>query len=270
MSVLDTLLESSRQRCAQLQQGLGDLEAAARDVDPCRGFRSAIVHDPDRLAVIAEFKRRSPSKGPLRLDADARSVVATYAAGGATALSILTEPTQFGGSLEDLRIARETALLPILRKDFIVDTPQILEARVAGADAILLIAAAFGRSNECADLAGFALELGLDVLIEVHDQTEAQAVRSIRGVVFGINARNLATFDEHLDEAFQLRSCFAVDDVVVAESAIRNVGDAQRACQAGFDAVLVGEMLMRADNPEQAVHELSNIHSSHATHGNRR
>lgn len=259
MSVLDTLLLSARERADALHARRGEFERTIEGAPRCRGFRDALVRDHEHLAVIAEFKRRSPSKGPLNMDAKVERTVPAYLAGGASALSVLTEPTQFGGSLADLEAARNISNVPILRKDFIVDDVQILESRAYGADAILLIAAAYPDQSLCADRAAVAREFGLDVLVEVHDENEARRVAGMDGVVFGVNARNLSTFDEHLDAAFALRSHFAPEHVVVAESAIRTQEDAQRAFDHGFSAVLVGEMLMRSGDPADTVRALAAV-----------
>ncbi len=262
MSVLQQLLEVSRERTVALHPVRERLERQVAEQAATRGFARNLRERTTPIAVIAEFKRRSPSKGALQLEADVLEMVAAYEAGGASAVSVLTEPSGFGGSLEDLTLARGAINLPVLRKDFLIDEIQLLESRAFGADAVLLIAAAFESIERCRSLARAAQQLSLDVLVEVHDLDEARSVADFEHVIFGVNARNLATFEEDLDSALELRSVFPPDALVVAESAIRSVEAARRASEAGFAAVLVGELLMRSHEPAAMVRALANLRPS--------
>jgi indole-3-glycerol phosphate synthase len=205
--------------------------------------------------VIAEFKRRSPSAGELRESASAAEIAQAYERGGACALSVLTEGPNFAGSLEDLRAARATSALPILRKDFIVDPYQLHEARAAGADAVLLIVAALSR-GELSELHRLARELGLDVLVEVHDRDELARALALDGALLGINNRDLRDFSVDLGRTAELMRDVPAGTRVVSESGI---GDARQLAgleAAGVDAVLVGESLMRAPDPAAALRAL--------------
>ena len=204
------------------------------------------------IAVIAEFKRRSPSAGTVREGADVNAVVRAYERGGAVAVSVLTEGPSFGGSLEDLRRARRACRLPILRKDFIIDPYQLHEARVAGADAVLLIVAAL-RDAEIASLQLAARELGLDVLIEVHDQAELGRALEVGAELIGINNRDLRDFTVDVQRTSQLMGEVPAGTTVVAESGITTAEQVRALEQHGVDAVLVGESLMRAPDPEAAL-----------------
>lgn len=259
MSVLETLLNDARNRSERLLERAGELEAEARQSSPVRGFADSIRSAAPLLAIVAEFKRRSPSKGVLGEHLDLVEQVTSYSEGGASALSILTEPTGFGGSLEDMQRARAATNLPVLRKDFIVSDVQIYEARAAGADAILLICSGFREQRDLRALVHTARSLELDVLLEVHSAAEARSVADIEEVVFGVNARDLSTFEEHLDRALAIRALFPSDACVLAESAIRSREDAVRAHEAGFSGVLVGEYFMRSAHTIASVHELATI-----------
>jgi indole-3-glycerol phosphate synthase len=202
--------------------------------------------------VIAEFKRRSPSAGTLREDADVNAVVRAYERGGAAAVSVLTERPSFGGSLEDLRLARRACQLPILRKDFIIDPYQLHEARAAGADAVLLIVAAL-QDDEIAALQLAARELGLDVLVEVHDQAELGRALRAGAELIGINNRDLRDFTVDVQRTSQLIGQVPAGTAVVSESGITTAQQLRALEQQGLDAVLVGELLMRAPDPEAAL-----------------
>ena len=204
------------------------------------------------IAVIAEFKRRSPSAGTLREGADVSAVVRAYERGGAAAVSVLTEGPSFAGSLEDLRLAGRACRLPILRKDFIVDPYQLHEARAAEADAVLLIVAALS-DGEIASLQLAARELGLDVLVEVHDQTELARALQAGAEVIGINNRDLRDFTVDVQRTSQLIGEVPAGTTVVSESGITSAGQLRTLEQQGVDAVLVGESLMRAPDPEAAL-----------------
>ncbi len=205
--------------------------------------------------MIAEFKRRSPSAGRLREQPDVAEMVGAYERGGAAALSILTEGPHFGGSLEDLRAARAASALPVLRKDFIVDPYQLHEARAAGADAVLLIVAALPPPR-LSGLYEEARGLGLDVLVEVHDSTELQAALDVRADLIGINNRDLRDFSVDVQRTSRLLADIPVGTAVVSESGIGSSEQLRVLEEQDVQAVLVGESLMRAEDPEQALREL--------------
>jgi indole-3-glycerol phosphate synthase len=207
------------------------------------------------LSAIAEVKRFSPSKGPIRPDLDIAGLVAAYEAGGAAAVSVLTEEDHFCGGLQDLRTAAEATALPLLRKDFIVDPYQLHEARAFGASAVLLIAALLD-DRSLHDFAALAHELGLDVLLEVHDAAEMARALRMEGALIGVNNRDLRTFEVSLEASLQLAGMVPADRVLVAESGIKDRTDAERLASAGVDAVLVGESLLRQSDAAEAVSAL--------------
>jgi indole-3-glycerol phosphate synthase len=209
----------------------------------------------DGISVIAEFKRRSPSAGALREGARPAELARAYERGGARALSVLTEGPSFGGSLDDLRAARGATELPILRKDFVVDRYQLLEARLAGADAALLIVAALADS-ELAALHEAARALGLDVLVEVHDAGELERALALEPEIVGINNRDLRDFSVDVARTRTLRQAIPDGVVVVSESGIGSTGQLRELEREGVDAVLVGESLMRAPDPARALDAL--------------
>ncbi len=208
------------------------------------------------LSLIAEHKRRSPSAGAIREDLELESVVGAYERAGAAALSILTEPESFGGSLEDLRRAREASTLPILRKDFIIDSYQITEACAGGADAILLIVAALSP-RQLTDLQARALELGMAALVEVHDHDELQIARRAGAQLIGINNRDLTTLEVDTGRTLELLAELPDEATVVAESGFSRPEQLEELAHGGVDAVLIGEALMRAPNIEAACRALT-------------
>jgi indole-3-glycerol phosphate synthase len=205
--------------------------------------------------VIAEFKRRSPSRGTLRDDLPPASAAQAYESAGAAALSVLTEPEFFGGTLDDLRQARAATTLPVLRKDFVVDPYQVWEAWIAGADAVLLIVAALS-GPEMRALFDTAREAGIDALVEVHDEDELVRALEAGAVLVGVNNRDLRTLEVSLETSLALASRIPDDVVAVAESGIRTGEDVRRLRSAGFDAFLVGEHLMTAPDPGEALRGL--------------
>jgi len=262
MSVLERIVDATREGVQRRRREvpLAELErhlAAPREDRP---FREALTRPG--VSVIAEHKRRSPSAGEIRAGASVTDLVGAYERGGAAALSVLTEGPHFGGSLEDLREARAASVLPILRKDFVVDVYQVYESAVAGADAILLIVAALDDA-ELTLLHGEALTLDLDVMVEVH--VEAELVRALELVdadVIGINNRDLIDFSVDLERTYELLSDVPAGKTVVSESGIHareQIDDLERV---GVDAVLVGESLMRAPDPEAACRELVGLGGS--------
>jgi indole-3-glycerol phosphate synthase len=238
---------------------LAEVEAAAAAraaADPPRPFAAALRRGG--LSVIAEHKRRSPSAGTIRDDLEIEDVVAAYERGGAAALSVLTERVGFGGTLDDLRRARSAATLPILRKDFVVDPFQVVESMAAGADAILLIVAAVAP-DELAALHAQAQELGLGVLVEVHDAAELATAARLRPEVIGINNRDLTTLAVDTERTHELLADVPPGTAIVSESGLRTRADLERLVAAGVDAVLVGEALMRSRDIEAACRELTGI-----------
>ena len=229
------------------------------EVDPPRGFSAALA--APGLSVIAEHKRRSPSAGVIREGAALADVVRAYERGGARALSVLTERAEFGGGLEDLAAARRASTLPILRKDFMIDEYQVLEAVAAGADAILLIVAALGDA-QLRRLYGSAVGLKLDVLVEVHDAAELKRAEEAipsggLGRVIGINNRDLTTLAVDPERTFELLAGVPAGTITVSESGLRDRAMLDRVAAAGIDAVLVGESLMRAPDIEAATRALT-------------
>jgi indole-3-glycerol phosphate synthase len=200
------------------------------------------------IACIAEFKRRSPSAGWIREGADVTTIARAYVDAGAAALSVLTDEPFFGGRLSDLEAARATVGVPLLRKDFVVDPYQIVEARAAGADAILLIVAAL-EDAQLAALAAEAERVGVDVLVETHDEAEIERALRVGAKLIGINHRDLRTFKMDMTLAERMRARIPDDCVVVAESGLRTADDVARMRRAGIDAILVGESLMRTAEP---------------------
>lgn len=257
-TVLDEIVARTR---ADLQQRKRDLPVAQlaleeRDregTQPRRRFRDALSESG--IAVIAEFKRRSPSAGRLREQADVEKIVSAYERGGAAALSVLTEGPHFEGTLEDLRQARAACRLPILRKDFIVDPYQLHEARAAGADAVLLIVAALPQATLRA-LHEQARELDLDVLVEVHDSAELEVALSVGADLIGVNNRDLRDFSVDVRRTARLLAEIPAGVAVVSESGISSAEQLRDLDALGVQAVLVGELLMRAPDPEIALREL--------------
>lgn len=236
---------------------LAALERRAEAAQP-RGelFLDALAR-PDRLGVIAECKRRSPSRGVLRVDYDPASIAAGYEAAGAAAISVLTEPSFFDGALAHLAAVRERVTAPLLRKDFIVDEFQLLEARAAGADAVLLIVAALDPGS-LRTLASRAEALGLAVLVEAHDAGELAVALDAGARAVGVNNRSLKTLAVDRETSLALATAIPDDVVAVAESGLRNHDDLRRLRDAGYDAFLIGERLMQAERPGDALAILLN------------
>ncbi|HEY5012852.1 MAG TPA: indole-3-glycerol phosphate synthase TrpC [Acidimicrobiia bacterium] len=251
MAILDEILAVKRDEVTVLHQPAtrDRITHAALEATPTRDFAGALRRDDGHLAVIAEIKRKSPSKGDLAPDLDPERTARIYEAGGAAALSVLTDGPFFGGTVGDLQVARDMTALPVLRKDFVIDPVQVFESRGVGADAVLLIVAALPFDRVLAELHTLALDLGLAVLVETHDEQEVERALAIGARIVGVNSRSLHTFDEDLAVAERLGALLPPDVVRVAESAVRSVEDAQRMAAAGFDAVLVGEALVRSADP---------------------
>ncbi len=248
---LDRIISAHREVAAGDRRSMADLHDEAVSAPPTRGFRHALA-DIQGLAVIAEVKRRSPSKGPLAPDLDPVALAREYAAGGATALSVLTDEEFFGGSPADLTAARGAVTLPVLRKDFTVCERDVLDARVMGADCLLLIVAALTQ-RELANFHRLAVEVGLDVLVEVHDEPELERALAIGASLVGVNQRDLVTFEVDTDRAVRMAPLMPAGVVRVAESGVRGRDDAAILAEAGYHAVLVGESLVTAGNPRHGV-----------------
>lgn len=250
---LDTIVAAHRAAAERDERSLDRLVADAGEQPPARGFAAALRGGP--LAVISEIKRRSPSKGDLFPDLVPGDLARTYEAGGASCLSVLTDSEFFGGSPADLRAARSGCSLPVLRKDFTVDARDVVDARVMGADAVLLIVAALSDA-ELRTFHRLAADLGLDALVEVHDAAELDRAAAAGATLIGVNQRDLATFAVDRDLAAKLRPAMPDGAVTVAESGVRGRADAEALAAAGYDAVLVGESLVTSADPGAAVAEL--------------
>ena len=271
-AILDRIVAATRARVAESRRGadLRELERRAEAHVP-RGFRRALERprfsqqqpemEPPKIAVIAELKKASPSKGLIRESFDPVALAVELERAGAAALSVLTDEEFFQGSLENLRKASATVAIPCLRKDFMVDEFQLLEARANSADAVLLIVAAL-TEDELPRLAGAARTRGLDVLCEVHDAGELQRALDAGCDLIGVNTRDLRTFRVDLQTAFDLATKFPAGVVRVAESGIHSADDVTRLRAAGYHAFLVGESLMRAERPGEALRELLRVPST--------
>jgi len=251
-NILEQILATKRDEIgqAQTQRSLIEVRRDAEDRRDVRAFVEAIKSrlQRNRPAVIAEVKKASPSKGVLRADFEPQEIAASYAANGAACLSVLTDTQYFQGSLQDLVVARAASGLPVLRKDFVVDSYQIFQARAAGADAILLIVAALSDA-QLYDYEAIAVGLGMTVLVEVHDQMELERALNLKTPLIGINNRSLRSFETSLQTTLDLLALVPPDRIVVSESGIVAWSDVTRMQAAGVHAFLVGEALMRAPDP---------------------
>jgi indole-3-glycerol phosphate synthase len=253
---LDDIVQATRDGVARRKREcpLADLERQLAARGEGRPFMEALISPGTSL--IAEHKRRSPSAGVIREGASIAEIVEAYERGGAAAISVLTEEEHFGGSLEDLYEARRATQLPILRKDFSVDPYQLYEAKVAGADAVLLVVGSL-RRDELESLYAEAQSLDLDAIVEVHDEDELDAALVLDVDVIGINNRNLADFSVDIQTTVDLLAAMPTGKTVVSESGIRTRAEIEELERIGVDAVLIGESLMRAADPEAAVRELT-------------
>jgi indole-3-glycerol phosphate synthase len=254
--VLEAILAKTRERVTaeKERRPLDASHPAVRGASPARPFAAALA-GTGRVNVIAEHKRRSPSRGAIREDLRPADVARAYEAAGAAALSVLTDEAFFGGRLSHLEEARAATALPTLRKDFVFDPWQVWEARAAGADAVLLIVAALADA-ELAVLLAVAREAGVDALVEVHDREELDRALAAGARVVGVNSRDLRTLAVSLDTAFALAPAIPDGVVAVAESGIRTGTDVHRLRASGFDAFLVGEHLMASPDPGAALRRL--------------
>ncbi|MGN6193239.1 MAG: indole-3-glycerol phosphate synthase TrpC [Rhodanobacteraceae bacterium] len=253
--ILKTILARKREEVAERKARvpLAELRARIADAPPVRGFAAALRArvQARQAAVIAEIKKASPSKGLIRPDFDPTAIARSYASGGATCLSVLTDVDFFQGSDAYLGQAREACTLPVLRKDFTVDVYQVNEARAIGADAILLIAAALDNAV-LVNLHALAIECGLDVLVEIHNPVDLQRALMLTNAprtLIGINNRDLRTFETSIDTTLSLKEAVPHDRLLVTESGIATRDDVARLRAAGVDAFLIGETFMRAKEP---------------------
>jgi indole-3-glycerol phosphate synthase len=244
LGALAPIVARKLDEAAGLRCAAGTLWAKAENMPPARGFLDVLRGG----TVIAEMKRRSPSGGALRGELDPAEVARGYAAAGAAALSVLTDGPDFGGSLDDLVAARDAVSVPLLRKDFIVDPVQIAEARVAGADAVLLIVAVL-TDDVLAQCIDAAARFGIDTVVEVHDAEETRRAVAAGAACIGVNNRDLRTLTTDLGTFARLRALIPGEVVCVAESGVRSADDVRRLVRQGADAVLVGETLMRSGDP---------------------
>lgn len=254
--VLTRILARKREEVSLLAQKtpLAELRAQAQAAPPARDFLAALRAKPGS-AVIAEIKRASPSAGSLAEAVDPTERAKLYEAGGAAALSVLTDADFFSGSLQDLRLARAACGLPVLRKDFVINLAQVYEARAAGADAVLLIVAAL-ETAQLADLYASIQEMGMTPLVEVHDQAELEIALGLKPELVGINNRNLKSLQVDLATSLKLKLMIPAHVTVVAESGVSSPDDVARLREGGLDAFLVGTSLMRAEDPVSVLKSL--------------
>ena len=250
--ILDEIRAHKEKELAPLlrRQAIEGLEKRLGGLPSCRDFAAALRAGKG-VSLIAEIKRASPSKGVLRADLNVREVARSYESAGAAAISVLTDEHFFQGSLKDLRDARNVVSLPVLRKDFTLHRCHLLEARAAGADAVLLIARMLSE-EELQTLLTQANELGLHALVEVHGEGELERALEAGADIIGVNNRNLDTFEVEIETTFRLRPMIPEGKIVVAESGIRERADVKRLADAGVDAMLVGEALVTQPDPGRA------------------
>ena len=256
---LDRILDVHRTEAAADKRILDALVERARMAPPARGFGQALLGVPEgEPAIIAEVKRRSPSRGDLAADLDPGSVAIQYAAGGAACLSVLTDRDHFGGSPADLASAREAVSVPVLRKDFTVDARDVCDARLMGADAVLLIVAALD-DLQLEDFHDLASEVGLDALVEVHDEAELERALAINARLVGVNQRDLVTFEVDTARAVRMGPLMPDGVIRVAESGIRDPADAAPLLEAGYQALLVGESVVTSSDRRGAIRALRGL-----------
>lgn len=257
-TILDRIVRTKHEELTESQRSCSAEQIAdlARQAPPPRGFRNALCGET--VALIAEIKKASPTKGLIRPDFDPEAIAAGYTRGGAAALSVLTDATYFQGSLEILRQVRAAVTAPVLRKDFVIDPYQVLEARAAGADAVLLIVAIL-EEDQLGELFRAARELGMDALVEVHTRSEMEMALRLEANLVGINNRNLKTFETRLETTEELAAMAPPGVLVAALSGICTREDVERMARYGADAILVGESLMRQANVEAAARSLCGV-----------
>lgn len=253
--MLHEILKHKRAELAALSgKRIVGLSELVHDLPPTRSLRDSLTDNPG-VSIIAEIKRHSPSRGLLAKSVDVARRAQLYERAGASAISVLTDSRFFHGSIDDLKTARAQSSLPILRKDFIVSEYQILEARAAGADAVLLIVAALSN-DELRSLFDLAKSIGLGVLVEIHDEREAESAVAIGAKIIGINNRDLKTFTVDLATTERVAAILPDDICKVSESGVQSAGDIARLRDAGVDAALIGESLMRLDDPSELIASL--------------
>jgi len=255
-TILDTIVATKRQEIerAKVQRPIFELRVRLANAPPVRDFFAALAA-PGRIKLIAEVKKASPSAGVIRADFDPVTIARTYAAHGATCISVLTDEPYFQGRLEHLWQIRQAVTVPLLRKDFIIDSYQLVEARAAGADAVLLIAECLDDCN-LRKLHNETIELGMTPLVELYEPANLPRVLEAGATLVGVNNRNLKTFAVDLNHAIELRQKVPRECLFVAESGIRTPDDIERLAQAGVDAILVGESLMAEPDIGAAVDRL--------------
>lgn len=253
---LDRIIADHRRRALLDLRRLEDLIESCESLPPTRGFRLRVESDArSGLAVISEIKRRSPSKGDLAVDLEPSELARRYESAGASCLSVLTDEEYFAGSIADLQAAAKATSLPVLRKDFTVSAADVCDARLMGADCVLLIVAALS-DTELKDFTALACRIGLDVLVEIHDELELERALEVEVTMVGVNQRDLVTFEVDHERAVRMASKIPAGIVRVAESGVRGPSDAADLARAGYHAVLVGESLVTADDPGEAVRAL--------------
>ena len=252
MNVLSEIIRKKSKRVAAAKRRVKLPELQRRE-NP-HALRAALR--AEGINIIAEFKRRSPSKGVIRADANLSQMVESYEAGGAVGISVLTEEDYFDGSLDDLKTVKTTVNLPVLRKDFVFDEYQVYESAAAGADAILLIVAALDDETLSRLRRVAEDELGIDALVEVHSSEEMKRAVACGATLIGVNNRDLRTFEVSLDTSLSLAREAPSDALLISESGLRGPDDLRLLCEAGYHGFLIGETLMRADNPEDTLRNL--------------
>ena len=259
-TILDELVQAKRRALAAARAAvpIEELRARCRDLPQTRDFHAGL-RSGRSIRVIAELKRSSPSAGTIRRDCDATEQAKRYVAGGAAAISVLTEESRFGGSLDDLARVRAAVDVPLLRKDFLFDPYQLYEARVNGADSVLLIAEVIRQGSLLAELIGLARELSMEPLVELYEPDNVPWVLDCRPRIVGVNNRDLRTFQVDLRHTEAVASMVPAECVLVSESGIWSRADVERVAKAGADAVLVGESLMRADDPAALIGEFQSV-----------
>lgn len=253
---LDKILAKHREVSLADKRDLGELVERSKICPPPRGFTNQLRQESKAsLAVVAEIKRRSPSRGELKKDLDPVEISEKYEQGGASCISVLTDHEFFGGSIDDLKLARAKVDLPVLRKDFTVSMHDICDARLMGADCVLLIAAALTKV-ELDEFFRFATDLGIDALIEVHDENELASAVEVGAQLIGVNQRDLKTFEVDHQRAVRMAAMMPPNVVRVAESGVKTQDDARSLRDAGYDAILVGESLVTSADIAKSVRDL--------------
>ena len=258
-TVLKNIITRKREEVSERQHSvtLENLKAQIVDQSPCRGFVAAIEQkiNTGQPAVIAEIKKASPSQGVIRQAFSPTDIAESYESAGAACLSVLTDIDFFQGADRYLSEARNAVKLPVIRKDFIIDKYQVYESRALGADCILLIVAAL-KTEQLISLNQLAIELGMDVLVEVHDEEELKIALQLSNRLIGINNRNLHTFETRLNTTYQLLDLIDDDRIVITESGIHSTNHVEYMLENGVNGFLIGEAFMRADDPGQALQQL--------------